>query len=64
MTKAQFDQYIGQNVIVEFVDGDTASGVLEYIPELSAKYGMKKPGMYAIDIYSFRPSYVKKIIES
>lgn len=63
MTKAQLDQYIGRNVIVEFVDGDIVNGVLEYIPELSAKYGMKKPKEYAIDIYSFRPSYVKKITE-
>ena len=63
MTKAQLDKYIGRNVTVEFVDGDTASGVLGFIPEFLDQYGLQKPGRYTIDIYCFSPSYVKKITE-
>ena len=63
MTKAQLDEYIGQNITIEFVDGDTASGVLGFIPEFFDQYGLYRPGGYTIDIFYFNPSYVKKITE-
>lgn len=53
MTKAQLDKYIGQNVTVEFTDGDIVSGVLGYIKV--------KSGRYTVGIWSFVASQVKKI---
>lgn len=62
MTKAQLDQFIGQNITIEFVDGDTASGVLEY-PEKMEPPDYKKPGIYWIGRCGFKVTHVRTLRE-
>ena len=62
MKRDQLDWLIGKYVIVEFFDGSTIRGKLEYTPEFSAKYGWRKQG-YFIGIYAFKASHVRKAVK-
>lgn len=60
MKKEQVDRLIGKEVTIIFVDGTMARGIVEYIPEFSAKYQWRRPGYYHVGSTEFKASHVKK----
>lgn len=67
MTNADLMELVGKEVTILLKDGDVATGILEYIPEFSSKYGFRKPKMYSIQdkfkgvTWSFKVSHVKRV---
>ena len=57
----KLDGLIGKTVEVVFFDGATATGILGYAPEFSAKYGYRKPNFYNCGAWIFRKSHIKRI---
>lgn len=57
----RLDGLIGKAVEVVFFDGATATGILGYTPEFSAKYGYRKPNFYYCGAWIFRKSHIKRI---
>jgi len=60
MKKEQVDRLIGKEVTIIFVNGTKERGIVEYVPEFSAKYQWRKPGYYHVGNTAFKASHVKK----
>lgn len=60
MKKEQVDKLIGKEVTIIFVDGKMARGIVEYVPDFSAKYQWRQPGYYYVKNTAFKASHVKK----
>ena len=67
MTRENMMDLVGREVTTLFKDGGKTTGVLEYIPEFSSKYGFRKPKMFSIqdkftgESWSFKVSHVKQV---
>lgn len=60
MTKAALIVCVGNTVEVEFKDGTTVRGTLEYISKFCGEQGYRKVGYFAIKDYCFKVSHIKK----
>ena len=60
MKREELDKLIGKEVTIIFVNGTMARGIVEYVPEFSAKYQWRKPGYYHVGNTAFKASHVKK----
>lgn len=63
MKREELDKLIGKEVIITFVDGTMARGIVEYVPEFSAKYQWRKPGYYYAENTAFKASHVRKVVK-
>ena len=61
MKKEKLNEYIGDIVSLQFYDGETAMGKLEFVPCYSAKYGFRHSGFYYIGNCGFKATHVKKL---
>ena len=61
MKRENLNFYIGKRVRIEFEDGTTAAGVLEFITEFCEAQKWRKPGYYAIGNWNFKCTHVKKL---
>lgn len=60
MKREELDKLIGKEVTIIFVNGTMERGIVEYVPEFSAKYQWRKPGYYHVGNTDFKASHVKK----